>query len=59
MHQLDLRRARRQARELGILAVALMVLAALRVLMPLTGLLVVAVIVLVETLMLSQVTPEG
>jgi hypothetical protein len=59
MHQLDLRRARRQGRELGILAVALMVLAALRVLMPLTGLLVAAVIVLVETLMLSQVTPEG
>ena len=58
MHQLDLRRARRQAREIGLLAVALMVLAAMRVLMPLTGVLVVAVIVLVETLMLSQVTPE-
>ena len=47
-----------QAREIGLLAVALMVLAAMRVLMPLTGVLVVAVIVLVETLMLSQVTPE-
>jgi hypothetical protein len=58
MHQLDLRRARRQARELAILAVVLMVLAALRVLMPLTGVLVVAVIVLVETLILSQVAPE-
>ncbi len=59
MHQLDLRRARRQAYEIGILAVALMLLAELRVLMPLTGLLVVAVFVLVETLLLSQVAPES
>lgn len=59
MHQLDLRRARRQAYELGLLAVALMLLAALRVLMPLTGLLVIAVFVLVETLLLSQVAPES
>ena len=59
MHQLDVRRARRQAYELGLLAVALMVLGGLRVLSPLTGLLLVAVFVLVETLLLSQVAPDG
>jgi len=59
MHQLDLRRARRQAYEFGALAVALTLLAALRVLTPLTGLLLVAVFILVETLLLSQVAPDG
>ena len=59
MHQQDLRRSRRQAHELGVLGVALMVLAALRVLSPLTALLVVAAVVLVETLLLSQVAPES
>ena len=59
MHQLDLRRARRQAYEVGLLLVALTVLAALRVLSPLTGLLLVAVFVLVEALLLSQVAPDG
>ena len=59
MHRLDLRRARRQAYEFGLLAVACMVLAALRVLAPLTGLLLAAIFVLIETLLLSQVPPEG
>ncbi len=59
MHQLDVRRARRQAYELALLSVALTVLAALRVLSPLTGLLLIAVFVLVEALLLSQVTPDG
>ena len=59
MHQLDMRRARRQANELGMLAVALLALAALRVLSPLTGLLLLAVFILVETLFLSQVAPDG
>jgi hypothetical protein len=59
MHQQDLRRSRRQAYELGVLVVALMVLAALRALSPLTALLVVAAVLLVETLLLSQVAPES
>ena len=59
IHRLDVRRARRQAYELGLLAVALMVLASLRLLAPLTGLLLIAVFVLVEILLLSQVTPDG
>jgi hypothetical protein len=59
MHRLDLRRARRQAYELGVLAVTLAVLAGLRVLSLLTGLLLVAIFVLVETLLLSQVAPEA
>lgn len=59
MHQLDVRRARRQAYELALLSVTLTVLAALRVLSPLTGLLLIAVFVLVEALLLSQVTPDG
>ena len=59
LHRLDVRRARRQAYELGVLAVALVVLAALRVLSPLTALLLIAVFVLVETLLLSQVAPDG
>lgn len=59
LHQHDLRRSRRQAREIGLLAVALMTLAALRVLMPLTALLLIAVFALVETLLLSQVAPEA
>jgi uncharacterized membrane protein YhaH (DUF805 family) len=58
LHQNDLRRSRRQAYEIGLLAVAVMLLASLRVLMPLTILLLVAVLVLVETLLLSQVAPE-
>lgn len=58
LHQHDLRRARREAYEVGALVVAVMGLAALRVLTLLTGLLLVAVFVLVETLLLSQVAPE-
>jgi hypothetical protein len=57
--QLDMRRARRQSYELGILVVGLMALAGLRVLSPLTGLLFLAVMVLIEMLLLSQVAPEG
>ena len=37
----------------------LAVLAGLRVLSPLTGLLLVAIFVLIETLLLSQVAPDG
>ncbi len=59
MHRLDLRRARRQAYEFGMLAVALTALAGLRVLSVATGLLLVAIFVLAETLLLSQVAPEG
>ncbi|CAA9304387.1 MAG: hypothetical protein AVDCRST_MAG93-4817, partial [uncultured Chloroflexia bacterium] len=59
LHQLDMRRARRQAYELGILMVGLMVLAGLRALTPLTGFLFVAVVLLIEMLLLSQVAPEG
>jgi hypothetical protein len=59
MHRLDLRRARRQAYELGVLAVTLAVLAGLRVLSLMTGALLVAIFVLVETLLLSQVAPEA
>ena len=59
MHRLDLRRARRQAYELGVLAVALTVLGGLRVLSLFTGLLLVAIFILVETLLLSQVAPDG
>ena len=59
LQKLDLRRSRRQAYEVGLLAVALIMLAALRVLMPLTGLLLVAVFVLVETLLMSQVAPDS
>lgn len=57
--RLDMRRARRQSYELGILIVGLLVLAGLRVLTPLTGVLFLAVMVLVEMLLLSQVAPEG
>jgi hypothetical protein len=59
MHRHDLRRARRQAYELGMLAVAITMLAGLRVLSPLTALLLVAIFVLTEMLLLSQVPPEG
>lgn len=59
MHRSDLRRARRQAYELGVLAVTLAVLAGLRVLSLMTGALLVAIFVLVETLLLSQVAPEA
>lgn len=59
MHRLDLRRARRQAYELGVLAVALTVLGGLRVLSLFTGLLLVAIFILIEMLLLSQVAPDG
>lgn len=59
MHQFDVRRARREAYELGGLAVALLFLAGLHVLSWLTALLLVAVFALVETLLLSQVAPDG
>jgi len=59
MHRHDLRRARRQAYEFGMLAVTLTALAGLRVLSLATGLLLVAIFVLAETLLLSQVAPEG
>jgi hypothetical protein len=59
LHQLDMRRARRQAYEIGILMVGLMVLAGLRALSPLTGFLFAAVVLLIEMLLLSQVAPEA
>jgi hypothetical protein len=59
MHRLDLRRARRQAYEIGVLVVTLAVLAGLRVLSFMTGALLIAIVVLVETLLLSQVAPEA
>jgi len=59
MHRLDLRRARRQAYELGVLAVALTTLGGLRVLSLFTGLLLVAIFILIEMLLLSQVAPDG
>lgn len=59
LHRLDVRRARRQGYEAGLLLVALFTLAGLRVLTPLTGVLLVIVVVLLETLLLSQMQPEG
>jgi hypothetical protein len=55
----DQRRARRHAYEIGAAAVALVVMAGLRVLTPVTGLLVVAIIIVVETLLLWFVEAEA
>ncbi len=59
LQRLDARRARRQGYEAGLLAVAMLALANLSVLRWWTGLLLVIVILLLETLFLSQVRPEG
>ncbi|MBA3946925.1 MAG: hypothetical protein H0X37_20480 [Herpetosiphonaceae bacterium] len=59
LQRLDARRARRQGYEAGLLAVAVLALANLSVLRWWTGLLLVIVILLLETLFLSQVRPEG
>ena len=59
IHRLDVGRARRQAYEVGLLCVVVLVMAALRVLSPITFGLLALVIVLTEALLLSQVQPEG
>lgn len=59
IHRLDVGRARRQAYEIGLLIVITLGMAGLRVLSPITFGLLVLVIVLTETLLLSQVQPEG
>lgn len=59
LQRLDVRRARRQGYEAGVLAVAVLAMAGLRVLTPLTGILLVVVMILLETLLLSQMRPEG
>lgn len=59
IHRLDVGRARRQAYEAGLLTVALLCMAGLRILSPITFGLLVLIIVLTEALLLSQVQPEG
>lgn len=59
IHRLDVGRARRQAYEIGLLVVATLVMASLRVLSPITFGLLALVVVLTEALLLSQVQPEG
>lgn len=59
VHRLDVRRARRQAYEVGLLVVAVLVLAGLRVLTPATVILLAAVVLLTEALLLSQMRPQG
>lgn len=55
----DVGRARRQAYEVALLAVATFVMAGLRVLTPISFGLLALVLVLTEALLLSQVQPEG
>jgi hypothetical protein len=59
IHRLDVGRARRQAYEIGLLVVIVLVMAALRVLSPITFGLLTLVMILTEALLLSQVQPEG
>jgi len=59
LHRHDVGRARRQAYEVALLAVATFVLAGLRVLTPISFGLLALVLVLTEALLLSQVQPEG
>ncbi len=59
LHRHDIGRARRQAYEVALLAVAAFVLAGLRVLTPISFGLLALVVVLTEALLLSQVQPEG
>jgi hypothetical protein len=56
--QYDLRRARRQARELGLLAALCVGLAGLRVLTPVSALLLALILVAAELLFLSFVEPR-
>ncbi len=59
IHRLDVGRARRQAYEIGLLLVVVLVMAGLRVLSLVTFGLLALVIILTEALLLSQVQPEG
>ncbi len=59
IHRLDVGRARRQAYEVGLLLVVVLVMAALRVLSLITFGLLALVVILTEALLLSQVQPEG
>ena len=59
LQRLDVRRARRQGYEAGLFIVGLLALSGLRVLTIWTGLLLLIVVVLLETLLISQVPPEG
>lgn len=59
LHRLDVGRARRQAYEIALLIVAVLVMAGLRVLSPITFGLLAIVMALTEALLLSQVQPEG
>jgi hypothetical protein len=59
IHRHDLGRIRRQAYEIGVLVVAVLGMAGMRVLSPLTFGLTVLVLVLTEVLLLSQMQPKG
>jgi hypothetical protein len=58
-HQFDLRRARRQAHGVGALAALCVLLAGLRVLTPLSVLLLALILVVVELMFLSFVEPQA